>query len=131
MERTPVASMTTISPGSSSRTKWAPTTSSAGDSEASTHPDSSRPRQSGRKPLGSRTPMMWPSSIATIEKAPSRRGSTLAMARSSARSSLRSSLEAGSSRWIISATRSLSLVTMPGSIPASSASSSVLTRLPL
>ena len=37
-ERQPVASMTTISPGSSSRTKWAPTMSSAGVSDASTQP---------------------------------------------------------------------------------------------
>ena len=36
---------------------------------------SSRPRHSGRKPLGSRTPMTWPSSMSTNEKAPSSRGS--------------------------------------------------------
>ena len=37
-ERGPSASMTTISPGSSSRTKWAPTMSRAGLSDASTQP---------------------------------------------------------------------------------------------
>ena len=39
-ERQPLASMTIISPGSISRTKWAPITSRAGDSEASTQPES-------------------------------------------------------------------------------------------
>ncbi len=57
----PSPSIVTSSPGSSSRTKVAPITSSAGDSEASTQPSGRsaaprRPRQSGRKPWGSRTP---------------------------------------------------------------------------
>ena len=75
--------------------------------------------------------MMRLSSMRTKEKAPSSLGSTSTRARSRARPSLDSSVEAGSSRWIISATRSLSLVTMPGNIPASRARASVLTRLPL
>ena len=53
----PSASITTISPGATSRTNVAPMTLSAGVSEASTHPSGSsagpsRPRHSGRNPYG-------------------------------------------------------------------------------
>ncbi len=78
------------------------------------------------------------------ENAPSRRGSTAATAASSeaedemardSTSPLAGCTAAESSRSssaaTSSATRSLSLATVPGSIPASSASCSVLTRLPL
>ncbi len=81
-ERTSLPSITTISPGSSSRMKVAPITSRAGDSEARTHPisnssvASSRPRHSGRNPFGSRTPTMRSASMSTKEKAPSTLGST-------------------------------------------------------
>ena len=137
LERThrprPVASITTISPGSSSRTKWAPTMSSAGDSEASTHPPSSRPRHNGRKPFGSRTPMMWSASASTNENAPSsvrqhlvQRALERAVVVRLGERVVRPSSCASSS-----ATRSLSLVTVPGNMPASSASASVFTRLPL
>ena len=110
---------------------WAPTTSSAGLSEASTQPWGSLPRQSGRKPWGSRTPTTWFSSMATTEKAPLRRGSTASTARSSARPSSLVSGFLPSSAAIISVITSLSEVMVPGSMPSSSARSSVLTRLPL
>ena len=55
--RTPEASITTISPGSTSRTKCAPTMSSAAVSLGE-HPAALEPAEhSGRKPCGSRTPM--------------------------------------------------------------------------
>ena len=73
---TPDASITTISPGSTSRTKCAPTMSSAAVSLASTQPPSIRPSTSGQKPCGSRTPMRCASSIITNEKPPASRGST-------------------------------------------------------
>ena len=109
---------------------WAPITSRAGDSEASTQPPSRRPRQSGRKPFGSRTPIIRSLSASTRVKAPRRRGSTSASAASKA-SPGSMSVRDTSSRASSSATRSLSEVTVPGSIPASVASCAVLTRLPL
>ena len=131
--------------------------SSAGDSDASTQPSFRRPRHSGRKPWGSRTPTTLSSSISTSEKAPSSWGSTLSSARSSARFGAGSPeppafamalplpltepcpvpLPLGEPGWrssspaSSSAMRSLSDVTVPGSIPAPSASAAVLTRLPL
>ncbi len=74
---------------------------------------------------------MWPSSISTNEKAPSSMGSTSSRARSSARPSALDSGLRPSSWASSSATRSLSLVMAPGSMPTTSASASVLTRLPL
>ena len=107
----------------------APTMSSAGVSDASTWPPSSSlPRHSGRNPWGSRTPMTRASSMMTRENAPSSRTITSATACSRA---------SGSPGWwassaaISSATRSLSLVTVPSSMPASFTRASVLTRLPL
>ena len=50
--------------------------SSAGDSDATTQPPSSRPRHSGRKPLGSRTAMIRAWSIRTSENAPCSDGRT-------------------------------------------------------
>ena len=50
LERTPSASMASSSPGSISRTKEAPTMSSAAVSDATTQPRSSRPNDSGRTP---------------------------------------------------------------------------------
>ena len=59
--RTPCSSISTSSPGASSRSSSAPTRSSAHVSEARTHsPCSPRPRQSGRKPCGSRKPISLP-----------------------------------------------------------------------
>ena len=124
--------MTTISPGSTSRTTLAPVTSSAGVSDASTQPPSSRPRNSGRNPFGSRTPIRRSASSRTNENAPRSRGSTRARARSKARPSAGSSSgRSRSSAATSSATTSLSLVAVPGSRPTSSARSAVLTRLPL
>ncbi len=75
----PSASITTSSPGATSRTKVAPMTLSAGVSEASTQPSGasagpSRPRHSGRKPRGSRTPNSRSELMRTKENAPSRIG---------------------------------------------------------
>ena len=70
-ERTPWPSMTTISPGAISRTNSAPLTSSAHVSEASTQlPSGERPRQSGRNPCGSRTPMSLFSVMIVRQNAP-------------------------------------------------------------
>ncbi len=125
----PSASITTISPGATSRTKVAPMTLSAGVSDARTHPvgasaGPSRPRQSGRKPRGSRTPNRRSELMSTMENAPSRMGSTApnAVARSSV---------SGKDCISSSATTSLSVAIDPGSIPAFSASAAVLVRLPL
>ncbi len=74
---------------------------------------------------------MWPSSISTNEKAPSRAGSTASSARSRARPSELASGWRPSSSANSSATTSLSLVMAPGSMPASAARASVFTRLPL
>ena len=56
MLRRPLRSATTISPGRTSRTKRAPTASSAQDSDAKAQPApfGSSPMHSGRNPLGSR-----------------------------------------------------------------------------
>ncbi len=120
------SSTTTISPGSTSRTKVAPTMSRAGDSEASTQPSGSavRPRHRGRKPWGSRTPMSrWPS-VRTRAKAPSASGSTLRRAVSR--------VAPPAMAWASSsASASLSLLTVPGSMHAFSARAAVLVRLPL
>ena len=128
-DRHPLASMTIISPGSTSRTKCAPTVSRAGLSEATTHPLSNRPRHSGQNPSGPRTPIRWLRSIATNENPPRSFGRTRSRAHGSSPPSGAASL--ASSNATSSATRSLSLVTVPSSIPASSASSAVLTRFPL
>ena len=77
----PSWSITTSSPGAISRTKVAPITLSAGVSEASTHPSGAsagprRPRHSGRKPKGSRTPKSRSELMRTKEKAPSTIGNT-------------------------------------------------------
>src|SRR5436190_21528347 len=60
IERRPVPSTITISPGSTSRTKRAPMMSSAQLSEVMIQASSSRPMQSGRTPIGSRTPSTDP-----------------------------------------------------------------------
>jgi hypothetical protein len=68
--------ITTISPGSISRTNSAPMMSSAQVSELSAQVLSpSRPRTSGRTPSGSRTPMSLVRVMATTENAPSTRRS--------------------------------------------------------
>ena len=68
---TPWSLITTTSPGSTSRTKSAPTMSSAQVSEASTQPPvpslPMRPRISGRTPSGSRTPISASVDSATSE----------------------------------------------------------------
>ena len=65
--------MTTISPGSTSRTNRAWIKSRAQVSLASTQAPSSWPRQRGRKPCGSRRPISSFSVMMTSEKAPSMR----------------------------------------------------------
>ena len=131
-ERHPVASMMTISPGSTSRTKWAPTTSSAGVSEASTQPLSSLPRQSGQKPFG----IAGADDVAFVHEH-EREGALEAGQHLGERPlerptvGRRLGVEGQLARRCSSATRSLSLVTAPGSMPTSAASFSVLTRLPL
>ena len=72
IECTPWSLITTISPGSMSRTNSAPTISSAQVSEASTQPPVgptlvTRPRISGRTPSGSRTPISASFDSATSE----------------------------------------------------------------
>ena len=74
------------SPGSISRTKLAPTMSSAAVSLATTQPRSSRPSTSGRMPCGSRAAYSVVSSMKTSEKAPRSCGSTSSAACSSVRS---------------------------------------------
>ena len=74
-ERIPWSLMMTTSPGSMSRTKDAPIRSKAQVSEERTHPSSSLPSERGRRPLGSRKPMISFSPMTTAEKAPSRRRS--------------------------------------------------------
>jgi hypothetical protein len=74
--------MLTSSPGAISRTKLAPTMSSAAVSLATTQPLSSRPSTSGRKPCGSRAAYSVCSSMKTSEYAPLASGSTAAAARS-------------------------------------------------
>ena len=118
--------MTSSSPGSSSRTNGAPVMSRAGVSEARTQPSSSLPRHRGRKPCGSRTPISRSWSSSTREKAPSGRAAPPSGPPPDRRSGW-------ASRWRTSssAIRSLSLVTVPGSMPISAARASVLVRLPL
>src|SRR3954453_17012550 len=71
VERTPCSSISTSSPGASSRSSSAPTRSSAQVSEARIHsPCSPRPRQSGRKPCRSRKPTSVPFESATPQKPP-------------------------------------------------------------
>ena len=67
----PSRSMTTISPGSTSRTNSAPRMSSAQVSEARIQAPSSRPSTSGRTPRGSRPPRMPSSNSPTSDQAPS------------------------------------------------------------
>ena len=59
--------MTTISPGSTSRTKSAPMMSSAQVSDARIGAPSSLPSTSGRTPQGSRTPISFFEVSATSE----------------------------------------------------------------
>ena len=59
-KRAPCSSMTTSSPGRSSRSSRAPIRSSAHVSDASTHASSRRPTTSGRIPSGSRKPASAP-----------------------------------------------------------------------
>ena len=85
------------------------------------------PRHSGRKPFGSRTPISRSASRSTKENAPSTEGSTgderLLRGRRAARGAVRSVESSGGNAWASSsATRSLSEETMPGSMPAWSAS---------
>ena len=75
-ERTPWSSITIISPGSISRTNEAPMMSRAAVSLANTQPRSSRPRESGRIPCGSRAPYKASSSMNTSENAPLTCGSS-------------------------------------------------------
>ena len=65
--------ITTISPGSISRTNSAPMMSSAQVSELSAQPSPTRPSTSGRTPSGSRTPISLVRVMATTENAPSTR----------------------------------------------------------
>ncbi len=71
----PSSSITTISPGSTSRRNSAPMMSSAQVSDDRTQPSPSRPITSGRTPSGSRTPISFERVIATTENAPSTRRS--------------------------------------------------------
>ena len=125
----PSPSMTTISPGATSRTKVAPMTLRAGVSDASTQPSGasagpSRPRHSGRNPNGSRTPKRRSELMSTKENAPSRMGRTTCNA-------VERSSVSGNERASSSATTSLSVAIEPGSMPTFSASAIVLVRLPL
>ncbi len=74
--------MAIISPGSISRTKVAPTMSSAHVSLATVQPLASRPRTSGRKPCGSRAAYSVCSSMKTSENAPCTSGSAASAAAS-------------------------------------------------
>ncbi len=74
-DRTPRSSIAISSPGSTSRTKVAPTMSRAAVSLATTQPRASRPSTSGRKPCGSRAAYSVRSSMNTSEKAPRTSGS--------------------------------------------------------
>ena len=85
--RHPSSSIATSSPGATSRTYSAATRSSAQVSEATTQSSWMRPRQSGRKPNGSRKASSVPSESATTEKAPSSFRIVLATASSSGASS--------------------------------------------
>jgi len=74
----PAAVRMIISPGSTSRMKFAPTRSKAQVSEASRYIPSRYPRESGRKPSGSRQPMSVCSSMIRQVTAPSTRPSASA-----------------------------------------------------
>ncbi len=65
--RRPAASITTTSPGCTSRTNSAPTMSSAQVSDARIQPSPVRPSTSGRTPRGSRAPISAPLCSATSE----------------------------------------------------------------
>ncbi len=124
LKRAPRSSITTISPGSSSRSTRAPMRSKAHVSDASTQASSSRPTTSGRMPSGSRNPARPRSLRTTAAKAPSIR--PIASATASPRSS--------ESCWTISAAiTSVSDVDRIDTRRASSSSRSaaVLVRLPL
>ena len=110
-----------ISPGSTSRTKVAPTMSRAQVSEAKQKPPGRRPMASGRNPCGSRAANTVRSSMNTNENAPSSRGRT-AMAAASRPSSMWAAISV--------ATMSESVEARPRR-PASSASAAVFTRFPL
>ncbi len=69
----PASSIQTTSPGTTSRTRSAPTRSSAHVSEATTQSSPTRPRVSGLIPKGSRKATRVPSAMATTEYAPSNR----------------------------------------------------------
>ena len=88
---------------------------------------SSRPRQRGRKPLGSRTPISRSWSMRTREKAPSQRRQHGGRGRRPGR---RRGAPSGGGPAARRSGR-CRCVTTPGSIPASAASASVLVRLPL
>ena len=68
--RRPFSSMITISPGSMSRTRSASISSKAQVSEATTQPSRTRPSDSGRKPIGSRTAISSLGVSTAREKAP-------------------------------------------------------------
>ncbi len=71
IERSPFSSITTISPGSTSRINLAPgMMSNAQLSLESSHAPSTLPIQSGRKPSESRTPITSRSLSSTSENAP-------------------------------------------------------------
>src|SRR5271165_4693250 len=76
VDRTPSASMARSSPGSMSRTNEAPTMSSAAVSDATTQPRSSRPRDNGRTPYGSRAAYNVFSSMNVRQNAPRTVGSS-------------------------------------------------------
>ena len=70
MERTCPSSTTTISPGSSSRSRVPPTLSMAQDSEANSTAFPFRPMHRGRKPQGSRQAMSLRGDMTIRENAP-------------------------------------------------------------
>ena len=82
-ERRPCSSIAISSPGSTSRTKAAPTMSRAAVSLATTQPRSKRPSVSGRMPCGSRAAYNVFSSMKTKEKAPRTSGNSCSAAVSS------------------------------------------------
>ena len=131
-ERHPPASMTSSSPGSTSRTKWAPTMSRAGVSDARTQPPASRrPRQSGRKPLGSRTPMSWSSSQITRENAPSSVAAPWPVPPRGRGRRCADRRQKGGRPIAARRPDRCRSSTTPGSMPASAAKAAVLVRLPL
>ena len=107
-DRSPSSSMMISSPGSTSRTKEAPTISSAAVSEATTQPRSKRPSTSGRTPCGSRAAYRVVSSMNVRQNAPRRVGS---------KSSTASSSEAKSCSAKSAVTRAVSVVLPCASSP--------------